>query len=151
MIRGYFEAIGNSKLPYVNAVVQFLGRPRALSVSFLLDTGADRTVLAPAVLQDFGVTLAEQPRGMPVSGVGGAVATRTVEVSITLGNITSHIAAVVLEFVAAGEGFAVRGVGLPSLLGHDVLDRFAVIIDPARDRLLLLEPHEAAVLVSPGD
>ena len=151
MIRGYFETIGNFKLPYVNAVVEFPGRTRRLSVHFLLDTGADRTVLAPAVLQDFGVRLAEQPRGLPASGIGGAVATRSVQVSITLGSITSHVEALVLELVATGEGFAFRGDGLPSLLGHDVLDRFALIIDPARDRLLLLEPHEAASLVVPGE
>jgi hypothetical protein len=39
--------------------------------------------------------------------------------------------------------------GLPSLLGHDVLSQFALIVEQRTDRVLLLEPAEADALHLP--
>ena len=48
MIRGYYSAAGGRRRPYVKASFRFPSiRGQGLEVELLVDTGADRTILAP--------------------------------------------------------------------------------------------------------
>ena len=47
MIRGRFFAGGRTMRPFIDGVFEFAGPTRRLEVPLLVDTGADRTILAP--------------------------------------------------------------------------------------------------------
>jgi hypothetical protein len=82
--------------------------------------------------------------------VGGTVQTREIDAVVTLGSISVEIA--LLTFAQADDAQATSassGPTIPSLLGRDLLSHFALLVDPQRDRLLLLEPEEADALTLP--
>ena len=149
MIRGYFSASGSARRPHVNALVEFHGNGRRLSIRFLIDTGADRTILSAKALTDAGVAPATQPSGVPTRGVGGAVQTRMVDATVTLGSVSVDVTLLVFEAPPTASAEA-RGPTLPSVLGLDLLSHFALVIDPRRDRVLLLEDAEAEALFPAG-
>jgi len=149
VIRGYFLAAGTARRPYVNALVEFPRHRRRVSVAFLIDTGADRTVLAPSDLARAGIVSIGQPLGPPSTGVGGTVTTRNIECLVTLGNVTVEVTLLAFEPTDADSASTSPQPAIPSLLGHDLLSRFALLVDPQRDRVLLLEPHEANALSLP--
>jgi hypothetical protein len=99
-------------------------------LSLLLDTGADRTVIAPAALARAGIDLG---LGTPVriSGVTGSAATTLVAVPL-------------LEVAGARVGplsvivHPMPSDSLDGLLGRDVLDAFTVTFDAAAGRVTLL-------------
>src|SRR5919202_16117 len=93
MIRGYLSSIASRQRPFVGALFQFptLGN-RQLTVELLIDTGSDRTVLAPLDAMRLGIDVGR----------------------------------------------------LPSVLGRDVLSNFALFFEVRTQRVLLLEPAEAA-------
>jgi predicted aspartyl protease len=105
-------------------------RLNGVSLSLLLDTGADRTVIAPAALARAGVNA---DGGMPIriSGVTGSAAATLVSVPL-------------LEVAGARVGplsvivHAVPTDSLDGLLGRDVLDAFTVTFDAAAGRVTLL-------------
>ena len=96
----------------------------------LVDTGAERTVIAPAALARTGIDPAS---GTPVriSGVTGSAAATLVAVPL-------------LEVAGARVGplsvivHALPGDSLDGLLGRDVLDAFTVTFDAAAGRATLL-------------
>jgi hypothetical protein len=79
---------------------------------FLIDTGADRTVLGAAILSELGLPVEAPPPGAALRGIGGE--TEMVLVATTL------------EF-ARDDGGTAR-----------VLDHFDVIVSRRRDEVLLL-------------
>jgi predicted aspartyl protease len=148
VIRGYFVRAGNAKRPFVNGLVELPEQGFSLTVAFLVDTGADRTLLSPRELMDVGFTpeaLATLERGDPTSGVGGAVHTRMIEAQLTLGR---HSRRLVLGVLLGSTAYELVPT-IPSVLGSDVLSRFAVLVDARNDRVLLLEPEEADALPVP--
>lgn len=84
MIRGYFATIGTRRRPVVDAVLHFptLG-DRGVQVWLLVDTGAERTVLAPLDatrwMRECGIGLAALAAGVPSRGRGGQWSTRSIE------------------------------------------------------------------------
>jgi predicted aspartyl protease len=105
-------------------------RLNGVALSLLLDTGADRTVIAPAALARAGV---DPGSGTPIriSGVTGSAAATLVAVPL-------------LEVAGARVGplsvivHAVPSDSLDGLLGRDVLDAFTVTFDAAAGRVTLL-------------
>ena len=101
-----------------------------VQLRLLLDTGADRTVIAPGALARAGIDPAS---GTPVriTGVTGSAAATLVGVPR-------------LEVAGAQVGplsvivHAVPGDALDGLLGRDVLDAFTVTFDAAAGRVTLL-------------
>ncbi len=136
MIRGYLS--GPQRRPFVQAVFAFpsLGN-RQLAVRLLIDTGADRTVLAPADALRLGVDMSTLSDGAPTRGIGGQTATRSVDAMLTLDTYSTTLALTVL--VSSGEPPAI-----PSLLGRDVLAKLALFLDLHTPQVLLLEPAEVA-------
>lgn len=145
MIRGYFLSRGGRRRPFIDVVFQFptLGEQR-FDARLLVDTGADRTVLAPLDARrlelEAGIPLSALPSGAPTTGVGGQVNTRTLPAQVILDSFSLEVVLTVLE---------VRGgpmPTIPSLLGRDILAHFALVLEERTQRVLLLEPHEADAL-----
>ena len=105
-------------------------RLNGVLLRLLLDTGAERTVIAPAALARTGV---DPALGTPVriSGVTGSAAATLVAVPL-------------LEVAGARVGplsviaHAMPSDSLDGLLGRDVLDAFTVTFDAAAGRVTLL-------------
>lgn len=140
MIRGYISPAGGRRRPFVDATLGIPSIDRNLKVPFLLDTGADRTILgtidAERLATGFGVALASLPPGVPSTGVGGQMPTRTIECVLTLDTFSLPLVLPILE-----DSYA--RLRIPSLLGRDVLSRFALYLEERTNLVLLLEPHEA--------
>jgi hypothetical protein len=117
-------------------------------VPLLIDTGADRTILAPndasQLVAQLGVRLADLPEGPPSTGVGGRMATRRIEAMLILGGfITAQLALTILE-PPRGESLPI-----PSLLGRDILSSFALFLEERTERVFLLEAGEADAIAFP--
>jgi len=137
MIQGYFSSGASRRRPFVRALFEFptLGR-QSLVVELLIDTGADRTVLAPRDAMRLGINLDHLPSGAPSTGVGGRMSTRSVEAILTLDTFSTTFPLTIL----APQG---SPLPIPSLLGRDVLSHFALFLEARTERVLLLEPAEA--------
>ena len=111
---------------------------------FLIDTGADTSLIgdfdASRMVSDFGVDLTDLQSGAPSGGIGGIVATRTAEATLSIGDFTKDLRIDILE-PSSETHFAV-----PSLLGRDVLAHFALFVEERTRKVLLLEPSEADAL-----
>jgi hypothetical protein len=123
------------------AVIPFVaGRPIVVTVringagpvTLVLDTGADRTMVAPAALSRLGI-LAPTLYQAEVRGVTGAAQADVVSVdSLEVGNARVGPLAIVAHDAALTEA--------DGLLGRDFLSLFSVAID-ARASVVTLEPN----------
>lgn len=101
------------------------------SAQLMLDTGAVRTVISPAVLRTLGVSYENSQRGT-LKGVTGEAEVQAVRVeSIEVSGAKFGPLLVVSHDTGFGPG---RGDGL---LGRDFLDNFTVTIDNATGTLTL--------------
>jgi predicted aspartyl protease len=114
--------------PIVVAVLINGGGP----VSLVLDTGADRTMVAPTALARLGIPTPNTFQA-EIRGVTGATRADILWVeSLEVGNARAGPLSIVAH-----------DAGLPhaeGLLGRDFLSRFSVTIDP-RASVVTLEPH----------
>jgi predicted aspartyl protease len=149
MIRGYFSLERGRQRPFIDAVFQFpILNNQSIQVPLLVDTGADRTVLSPTdairLTRRFGVNLDDLPQGVPSTGVGGQASTRAVRAMLNIDSFSMPLTLTILEPIPT------RLLPIPSLLGRDVLSRFALFMEERTSRVLLLEPHEANALNLPS-
>ena len=139
MIRGYLS-IGATRRPFVSARFQFPTRGNQLHpVELLVDTGADRTLLSPVDARRLGIDLATLESGVPSVGVGGPAETRAIEAFLTIDTFSAPLTLTIVETPRP----------IPSLLGRDVISRFALVLEERTDRVLLLEPSEVDALNLP--
>ena len=110
-----------------------------IGVPLLVDTGADRTVLSSGDAQSLGPALNGLSAGPLLGGVGGRISTRLVDAVLLLG---SSLVPLVLTIPMPDQA----GPSIPSILGRDMLSRYALVIEERTDRILLLEPQEADLL-----
>jgi predicted aspartyl protease len=144
VIRGYFSA-DQRRRPFVSASLQFPTHDnRELAVQFLVDTGADRTLLAPLDAARLGLDLDSLEPGVPSTGVGGRTETRTVPAILSMDGVSIDVTLTLLASKSQ-----LREFPIPSLLGRDVLSRFALFIDEPSDRVLLFIPAEVHQLNLP--
>jgi predicted aspartyl protease len=102
---------------------------------FLVDTGADCTVLAADVVRQLG--LPTTPALRQLGGIGGSIETLEVQTTLRLTAIDGSRMNIAGNY-ATSEDSAVS----ESILGYDVLVRFALIVDkPADTVCLLCPPH----------
>jgi len=99
---------------------------------FLVDTGADRTVFSAATLAKLGLQPIAMQEG--ISGVGGIAASVIVDTQIRLNREDAG------KVVFRGQYAAVTDLEALdiNILGRDITDLFAVIVDRLRDVVCLL-------------
>lgn len=141
MIRGYFSTRGGISRPYVTARFQFPSlENRTLETRLLVDTGADRTLLAPRdckrLIRRFGLDLTSLATKATGTGIGGKVNMRALEAVLILPPFSI---ALTLTVLAPEPG---NTPAIPSLLGRDVLSRFALFMEERTGQVLLLEEQE---------
>ena len=123
--------------------MEFPAFVRDLEVALLVDTGADRTILGPLDTRRLGIDLSTLPAGRPSTGVGGQSQTRTTGAILKLESVSMELT--ILDSPLGSE----PSLAIPSLLGRDILSRFALFIEERTSRVLLLEPEEADALSLP--
>jgi hypothetical protein len=98
-------------------------------LSLMVDTGADRTMIAPAALARAGLDSA-RGREVRILGVtGGATARAVVVERLDLGGTRVGPLTVIAHDIGVG--------GVDGLLGRDALDAFTLTIDAAAGRAVL--------------
>ena len=114
-----------------------------IPVPFLLDTGADRTVLAADVL--FKLALPIDNSQEHISGLGGVVDSVVLETKIQLMRETGAPVLFSGRFAAVTEATALD----ISVLGRDITDNFAVIVDRPQDAVRLVSQRHS-YSIQPG-
>ena len=132
MLRGSFEAITGG--PFIQGSVALPGIARVTEISFLVDTGADTTMLLPQDSGGMGIDFDLLPGRIERStGLGGVARVKTLPatVSFTDPGRAVYVYEVALPIVEPSE--AIRD--MPSLLGRDVLRRWRMTYSPPTNRL----------------
>ena len=141
MILGYFQDEDSILRPFVDLTLEFpIANNQSLRISFLVDTGADRTLLSPVdgarLRSELGVDILDLPFGSPIVGVGGQTETRMIDATLDIGEQPISIA---LSLVEPPPGYFPT---MPSLLGRDILYELALFMEYRTDSLLLLDDSE---------
>jgi Retroviral aspartyl protease len=109
-------------------------------VYFLVDTGADCTTFNAGTLALLG--LAIQSAAAQLGGVGGAVPTVAVDTSIRFSDTNSITIVFKSRFAALTDPAALD----ISILGRDIINHFALIVDrPGNTVCLLRQPHRYVI------
>ena len=132
MLRGRFGHA--NKRPYIQGRL-FIPRLEIWSdVSFLVDTGADKTSLLPADGSRMGLSY-DQLMKSPIPSVGiGGISRSYTEESIVLFNEPGkalYTYEIAIEIVGPDDHI----MDIPSLLGRDILNRWRMDYSPTTDEL----------------
>lgn len=145
-IPGYLRPVaipGVAARPYVDVELFIEGASSGFDIRFLIDTGADDTILHPRDIQrpdapPLTLPFGDHPEGRQIGGVGG-------------GSYIIPVSARLLFQTDSGDGrlWQVARVWvaqptdanrrLPSLLGRDLLQHFRLTVDYEADPPVLLE------------
>lgn len=109
---------------------------KAISVRFLIDSGADCTALNAATLATLGLPYQKSPLDTRVRGVTGETDYVTVQSRIEFKRDDGGVAGVRGEFV----GLTAPEASDLCVLGRDVTDNFDLILGRRRNDALLLAP-----------
>lgn len=101
-------------------------------ITFLLDTGADRTSLHPRDVSRVRISIEELGGALQSRGVGG-LSTYYQEPAVLSFDDQSHARIYLVEILIAAPGQA--NEGLPSLLGRDVINNWNIRYGPTNDAL----------------
>jgi hypothetical protein len=144
MIRGRLQGGPGRLRPFITAHLSIASQGIGGDADFLIDTGADVTLLAPTDALRLGIDTEQLPAGPPSTGVGGIMPTVYANATITLGEQAYSIP---LRILAPRVRAQRRALGrIPSLVGRDILSHFALFFEERTERVLLLEPPEADAL-----
>ena len=141
MKSGYFRHQDSTQRPFVDLILEFpIADNNSLEISFLVDTGADRTLLSPLegarLREQLGVDLLDLPFGSPIVGIGGQTETRMIDATLLIGEQSISRT---LSLVEPPPG---QFPTMPSLLGRDIIYELALFMEYRTDRLLLLDESE---------
>jgi len=112
----------------------------------LVDTGADRTLLAPReakLITDLGIDVSKLRVGPASLGIGGRAQTRLLDAELTFGS--SAPVQLTVAVMEPNEPPAPEAV-IPSIMGRDILSRYALFLEERPNRVLLLDAAEADAL-----
>jgi hypothetical protein len=124
MVTVLYEPGWKPPAPLVEFVVRHhLGPGPGEVVRFLVDSGADRTVVPDAAIARLGLDLQGLIKLKGFGGAGTALHEHRAELELT--GISPPLQVLVLAGPA----------GLPAVLGRDVLNRYRVILDGPNQRL----------------
>ena len=150
MTTGYFQTDSAYRKPYIDIEVSFPDAGnRSLVTAFLIDTGADSTMLSFDILvyirNELGIDFFDLPVSeKPISGVGGYVRTRTIRATLTIGNYSTTMPVPIMEPPSGAP------VAMPSLLGMDILQDFALFVESRSDRVMLLDAAQTEGIAFPA-
>ena len=150
MTTGYFQTDSAYRKPYIDIEVSFPDAGnRSLITAFLIDTGADSTMLSFDILvyirNELGIDFFDLPVSeKPISGVGGYVRTRTIRATLTIGNYSTTMPVPIMEPPSG------TPVAMPSLLGMDILQDFALFVESRSDRVMLLDAAQTEGIAFPA-
>ena len=102
-------------------------------VSFVVDTGADRSVLMPLDAQRIGVDFSRLSGEVESVGIGGLVRNYTEQAVLVFNEPSRRLVGYFINLEITSPGPDIEDV--PSLLGRDVLDRWRMNYDPGNSRL----------------
>jgi hypothetical protein len=120
------------------------GRNVWRAAEFLVDTGADRTVFSANVLALLHLKTSK-PQTPIIGGVGGLADSVTVSTQIRLTGDDNVVVAFRGDYAACTDHEALD----MSILGRDIMDRFAVIADQRGDVVTMIaEPHRYKIEIS---
>ena len=145
MLRGRF---GKEDRPYLEAGIQFPGLGVQARLWFLVDTGCDVTALMPQDGIAMGLPYNALRSVQPGRGVGGPVEGFREPGLVIFNEGGRHIQVYAIDVEALrADGPA---LGLPSLLGHDILDRWRMTYAPLASQLdFEVLQADATVPISP--
>jgi Aspartyl protease len=109
---------------------------KALVEYFLLDTGADRTVLSGGFLSRLALPSIAAPPGLIFQGIGGSTGFGLVDVVLEFASQDSAMARVRGQIAAFTDPTATD----LSILGRDVLNHFDIVLSRRNYGVLLLAP-----------
>src|SRR5262245_52837533 len=110
---------------------------------FLIDSGADRTVLSADLLTRLALPVSSAPSGHALAGVGGSQGHVLVQTALEISHDDGGGTAIIRGEFAAFTDAAATDL---SILGRDVLNLFDVILSrPRSDIELLAAPHRYRV------
>lgn len=143
MATGFFVAEGAFRRPYINVVVTFLDAGnQSIEIEFVVDTGADHTLLSPGdarrLHRELGLDIRTMPRGNPIGGVGGSAETRIVRATLVIGSYETTMPLHVVDMPPGPSD-------MPSLIGRDIIYDFALYMEHSADRLHLLRTGEEII------
>lgn len=108
---------------------------------FLVDTGADRTLVTADVARRLGRETLLSTR--TIMGIGGIVETREVCTTLRLVGVSGR------PYNATGSyGVFIDEMNTECVLGYDVLNRFAVVFEKRTDTIWLLHPPTGYLLTN---
>ncbi len=142
MIRGYFSTIGATRRPFLYCDFEILGDPGVgpVGIEFLVDTGADRTLLSPIDAENIGLDVSKLKVGRRSIGVGGEMSTRVLESRLTTQGYSTLLTLHVPE----------ARLPIPSLLGRDFIAHFGLFIEERTGRVLFFDQEEIDGLEIPA-
>lgn len=139
MIRGGF----NRTRPHISGLLLFPGlKPTPVTCRFLVDTGADRTLVTPSDYESDGFRY-QDFRTFPAAdsrGVGGLLEGRLVQARLLLRNDDGTLQQIGVEVEVARPTPQIEA--LPSLLGRDVTDLFRLTVDRTVNLVALDDPED---------
>jgi predicted aspartyl protease len=106
-----------------------------VKLRFLVDTGADRTVFSAPVLELLQLKAIDSAERL--SGAGGVVDSVIVATEIRFSHDQSGKATFQGQYAACGQ----TETSDMSVLGRDILNLFALIVDRPGDTIFLVGPH----------
>jgi Aspartyl protease len=138
LVRGEWQLRDDGVMrPIVRARVG--GDDSPVSETFLIDSGADRTVLSAVLVSRLQLPATSAPPGLTLSGIGGTSAFVLVTTVVEFIRDDGGPVRVRGEFA----GFTDPTATDLSILGRDVLDHFDLVLSRRRSEILLLAPrHE---------
>ncbi len=142
MIRGYFSTIGTVRRPFLYCDFELRDGSDAgpVGVEFLVDTGANRTLLSPIDADNIGIDVSKLKMGRRSVGVGGEMSTRVVESRLTTQGYSTLLTLHIPE----------ARLPIPSLLGRDFMANFGLFIEERTGRVFFFDEEEINGLEIPA-
>ncbi len=131
MLRGRFG--GTSGRPYLEARLILPRLSMRGNVSFLVDTGADASVLMPDDAHRLGVDHSRLTGRQEYAGIGGATQSFVEPALIVFSEPGRNLYVYSLDLAIMPA--TAEAQGLPTLLGRDILDRWRMVYYPAKRQL----------------
>ena len=124
--------------PYLEARIVFPGLGVAGHISFLVDTGADRTIIHPIDGARIGVDYGKLVWSASAVGVGGRTVKQAPERALVVFSQPDKALYVYeLDVLIVPQDNVATSMRIPSLLGRDILDRWEMRYAPTNKRYRL--------------